>query len=48
VLAERMKRHKRQVLVKWAGFDVLSATWKPIQNMPPVFVERLMPKFNYK
>ena len=30
VLAERMHRRKRQVLVKWAGFDALSATWEPI------------------
>jgi len=40
VLAERMHHHKRQVLVKWAGFDLLSATWESIQNIPLVFIER--------
>jgi len=27
VLAERVHHRKRQLLVKWAGFDLLSATW---------------------
>jgi len=40
VLAERMHHRKRQVLVKWAGFGLLSATWEPIQNISLVFVER--------
>jgi len=40
VLAERMQHRKRQVLVKWAGFDLLSATWEPILNIPLVFIER--------
>jgi len=41
VLAERMHHRKRQVLVKWAGFHLLSATWEPIQNIPLVLIERL-------
>lgn len=40
ILAEREHRRKRQVLVKWQGYDVLSATWEPIQNIPIIFVER--------
>ena len=40
ILAERMHHRKRQVLVKWAGFDLLSATWEPIQNIPMMFIER--------
>ena len=34
VLAERVSRNKRQVLIKWTGVDLLSATWEPIENIP--------------
>ena len=34
VLAERVSRNKRQVLIKWTGIDLLSATWEPIENIP--------------
>ena len=34
VLTGRIPRSKRQVLVKWTGVDLLSATWKPIENIP--------------
>jgi len=40
ILAECTHHHKRQVLVKWAGFDLLSATWEPSQNIPMIFVDR--------
>ncbi len=35
VLAERTqkKTRKRQVLVKWTGLDLLSATWDPMGNI---------------
>ena len=40
VLAEREHRRKRQGLVKWRGYDLLSATWEPIQSIAKVFIER--------
>ena len=40
ILAERTHHHKRQVLVKWAGFGLLSATWEPSQNIQMIFVDR--------
>ena len=45
ILAERVKYPKRkkplhQVLVKWTGFNVLDATWEPINNMPTAVLEQ--------
>ena len=34
ILAERVHKRKRQVLVKWTGFNLLEATWEPLGNMP--------------
>lgn len=39
VLAERVFRRKRQVLVKWTGVDLLSATWEPIENIPQACID---------
>jgi len=36
VIAERTLKNKRQVLVKWKGTDLLSATWEPIENIPQI------------
>ena len=37
ILAEIEHHRKRQVLVKWTGYDILEATWKPIQkNIPKI------------
>jgi len=40
ILAECMHHRRRQVLVKWAGFDLLSATWEPIPNIPMMVIQR--------
>ena len=29
----------REVLVKWTGFDILSSTWEPIENIPDKFID---------
>ena len=34
ILAEQVYRRQRQVLVKWAGYDILNASWEPRANMP--------------
>ena len=34
ILAERVHNRKRQVLVKWTGFNLLEATWETLGNMP--------------
>ena len=41
ILAERTekKTRRRQVLVKWAGLDLLSATWEPLGNMPQLVID---------
>ena len=41
VLAERThkKSRQRQVLIKWAGLDLLSATWEPIGNIPQCVID---------
>tara|TARA_B100001758_G_C17837649_1_gene317526 strand:+ start:206 stop:439 length:234 start_codon:yes stop_codon:yes gene_type:complete len=39
VVAERQRGQKREVLVKWTGFDILSSTWEPIENIPDKFIE---------
>jgi len=39
VLAERVFRRKRQVLVKWTGVDLLSATWEPLENIPQACID---------
>ena len=39
VVAERQRGQKREVLVKWTGFDILSRTWEPIENIPDKFIE---------
>ena len=39
VIAERTVKNKRQVLVKWTGVDLLSATWEPIENIPQICLD---------
>ena len=39
ILAERVFRRQRQVLVKWAGYDILNASWEPRANMPQVVLD---------
>ena len=39
VVAERQRGQIREVLVKWTGFDILSSTWEPIENIPDKFIE---------
>ena len=40
VLAERTKDRRRFVLVKWLGFDITSATWEPLANIPDQFIQQ--------
>jgi len=40
VLAEQTKDRRRFVLVKWLGFDITSATWEPIANIPEQFIRQ--------
>jgi hypothetical protein len=40
VLAERTKDRQRFVLVKWLGFDITSATWEPLANIPDQFIQQ--------
>ena len=40
VLAEQTKDRRRFVLVKWLGFDITSATWEPIANIPEQFIQQ--------
>ena len=40
VLAEQTKGRKRYVLVKWCGFDITSATWEPLENIPEQFIQQ--------
>ena len=40
VLAEQTKDRRRFVLVKWLGFDIASATWEPIANIPEQFIRQ--------
>jgi len=40
VLAEQTKDRRRFVLVKWLGFDITSATWEPIGNIPEQFIRQ--------
>ena len=39
VVAERLQGRRRQVLVKWRGVDLLSASWEPIENIPQMFLD---------
>lgn len=39
VVAERQRGQIREVLVKWTGFDILSSTWEPIENIPDKFID---------
>ena len=39
ILAERVHKRQRQVLVKWTGFHLLEATWEPLGNMPPAVID---------
>ena len=39
ILAERVHRRQRQVLVKWTGFHLLEATWEPLGNMPTAVID---------
>ena len=39
ILAERVLRRQRQILVKWAGYDILNASWEPRANMPQVVLD---------
>ena len=43
ILAERTekKTRRRQVLVKWAGSDLMSATWEPLGNMSQLVLDEL-------
>ena len=41
ILAERVYRWQRQVLVKWAGYVILNASWEPRANMPQAIFERV-------
>lgn len=40
VLAQRVCRNKRQVLVHWKGWRREQATWEPVENVPPHFVDK--------
>ena len=39
ILAERVHKRKRQVLVKWTGFNLIEATWEPLGNMPTAVIQ---------
>ena len=39
ILAEREVRRQRQVLVKWAGYDILNASWEPRASMPQAVLD---------
>ena len=39
ILAEREVRRHRQVLVKWAGYDILNASWEPRASMPQAVLD---------
>ena len=40
MIAEQTKDRRRYVLVKWLGFDITSATWEPITNIPEQFIQQ--------
>jgi hypothetical protein len=46
VLAERTKDRQRFVLVKWLGFDITSATWEPLANIPGQFIQQYRERVN--